>query len=122
MAVINTFFGAFLGVWLVTGFSGILCEQWSVLAILLFCASVIYLLSRGIALPRTDRARHNHYIFAVALAFFLTFLLQVCVDSTLAVGDFLSLPQTWLFFLVVVTWIGVSELYKWATSRESGEK
>lgn len=112
MSVVNSFYGALLGIWMVKTFFDFITKSWWVFLLLSFVALTIYLLNRAIVLPKTDRTRFLHFGAALPLSFLSSFIIQLIVEPTISMITFIATPKTWVFLYIVIAWFLTDEFVK----------
>jgi uncharacterized membrane protein YcaP (DUF421 family) len=112
MNVVNSFYGALLGIWMVRTFFDFMTKSWWVFLVLSFIGLTIYLLNRAVGSSKNDRTRFLHFGAALPLSFLSSFIIQLSTEPTISMITFIAAPKTWIFLYIVIAWFFTDEFVK----------
>ncbi len=106
MSVINTFFGAIVGIWMMSVFGKIITEKWLSFLPLLILFLLISNFSIFTEKPKGSGGKlpRPSFIFILFVSFWVSILIQIAADPKIPWVEFLSLPKTWLLSLIIIFW------------------
>ncbi len=110
MDVVNSFFGALLGVWMAVSFPEFVegKQSWLFFPLVFTVAMTIFLLNKAIGVRGSEKFLYGGY--ALYLSFLSAILVEVGKEPT-------TFPQlnsfgTWFFLFIVLIWWAISELVR----------
>lgn len=104
MTVINTFFGAIIGIWMVSAFGNIITEKWLSFVSLFILFFIIIKFAAFTEEPKDSGGKLPNFIIILILSFWLSMFIQMLVDPKALLVEFLFLPKTWLLSVILIFW------------------
>lgn len=104
MIVNNAFFGAIIGIWMVSAFGKIITDKWLSFVPLLILFLLISKFSIFTEEPKGSGGKLPNFISILILSFWLSMFIQMLVDPKVPLVEFLFLPKTWLLSVIIISW------------------
>ncbi len=105
-SVVDSFFGAFLGFWVITIVSLLnrpVMDEWMLLLLLPCVAVTMWLLNMANEAEKT-KVKCVWFVLTILASLFSSFVIQMVINPEINLGVFITLPRTWFLFCLVSAW------------------
>ena len=105
-SIINTFYGAIIGFWIVYAFEKIISKNWLSFIPLFILVFVIRSFYEFNTMPENSPAKERLYYLLVSLicSFAVSVIIQVVDNPEISLLRFVLSPKTWFFSLIIILW------------------
>ncbi len=105
MDIVNSFYGAITGFWIVFAFKEEILNSWLSLLPLFILFFIMYSLKEFVTLPKNSSKRVLYLVSALTCSFIVSAVIQIIYAPEIPLIKFICLPKTWLFTIIIILWI-----------------
>ena len=104
MDIINSFYGAITGFWILLVFKEEIINNWLYIIPLCILVFVMYSFNKFVTLPKNSSERLFLFLVSLICSFIVSAVIQIIDAPEISLVKFICLPKTWLFTVIIILW------------------
>jgi branched-subunit amino acid ABC-type transport system permease component len=104
LEIINSFFGALTGFWIVFEFKDNIISSWYSFIPLILLFMLMYTFDKFVNPPENSFSRLSFFLASLGCSLIVSTALQIIETPEMHLIEFICLPKTWLLTVILILW------------------